>query len=54
MTLDERKLQVLSAIIDDYVETAVPVGSRTITRSSDGPMMESKASAWCVKNSRIL
>ncbi len=35
MTLDERKLQVLCAIIDDYVETAVPVGSRTITRRHD-------------------
>ena len=35
MTLDERKLRILSAIIDDYVETAVPVGSRTITRRHD-------------------
>ncbi|MBQ8080944.1 MAG: heat-inducible transcription repressor HrcA [Clostridia bacterium] len=32
MVLDERKLRILSAIIDDYVETASPVGSRTITR----------------------
>ncbi len=32
MTLDERKLRILSAIIDDYIETAAPVGSRTITR----------------------
>ena len=35
MTLDDRKLRILSAIIDDYVETAVPVGSRTITRHYD-------------------
>ncbi len=35
MTLDERKLRILSAIIDDYVETALPVGSRTITRRHD-------------------
>ena len=32
MMLDERKLQILCAIIDDYIDTAVPVGSRTITR----------------------
>ncbi len=35
MVLDERKLQILSAIIDDYIETATPVGSRTITRRHD-------------------
>ena len=35
MELDERKLRILSAIIDDYIETAVPVGSRTITRRHD-------------------
>ena len=35
MVLDERKLRILSAIIDDYIETAVPVGSRTITRRHD-------------------
>ena len=35
MTLDERKLRILSAIIDDYIETAAPVGSRTITRRHD-------------------
>ncbi len=35
MVLDERKLRILSAIIDDYIETAAPVGSRTITRRHD-------------------
>ncbi len=30
--LDERKRQILDFIIQDYVDTAVPVGSRTITR----------------------
>ena len=30
--IDERKLRILSAIIDDYILTAMPVGSRTITR----------------------
>ncbi len=35
MTLDDRKLRILCAIIDDYVETAVPVGSRTITKRYD-------------------
>ncbi|HHY08946.1 MAG TPA: heat-inducible transcription repressor HrcA [Firmicutes bacterium] len=33
--LDERKRLVLRAIIDNYVETAEPVGSRTIARRHD-------------------
>ena len=33
--LDERKRQVLRAIIDSYIETAEPVGSRTIARRHD-------------------
>lgn len=32
MELSGRKLAVLKAIIDDYVDSAVPVGSRTISR----------------------
>ena len=35
MPLDERKLRILRAIIDDYIATAAPVGSRTITRRHD-------------------
>ncbi len=33
--LDERKRSILKAIIDDYVSSAEPVGSRTIARKSD-------------------
>ena len=32
MGMDDRKLRILQAIIDDYILTAVPVGSRTISR----------------------
>ncbi|HIT68918.1 MAG TPA: heat-inducible transcription repressor HrcA [Candidatus Aphodomonas merdavium] len=32
MEMDERKLRILQAIIDDYITTAVPVGSRTISK----------------------
>ncbi len=32
MDLDERKFRILQAIIDDYITTAMPVGSRTISR----------------------
>lgn len=32
MTLDERKFKILQAIVDDYIMTAMPVGSRTISR----------------------
>lgn len=34
MRLDERKFLILQAIIDDYIMTAVPVGSRTISRKA--------------------
>lgn len=32
MNFSERKLEILHAIINDYIETAIPVGSRTIAR----------------------
>lgn len=35
MKMDERKQQILLAIIKDYVSTAEPVGSRTISRKYD-------------------
>ena len=34
MLMDERKFMILQAIIDDYITTAMPVGSRTISRKS--------------------
>ncbi|MGI6239373.1 MAG: heat-inducible transcriptional repressor HrcA [Christensenellales bacterium] len=34
MRMDERKFMILQAIIDDYISTAMPVGSRTISRKS--------------------
>ncbi len=34
MQLDDRKYLILQAIIDDYITTAMPVGSRTISRKS--------------------
>ena len=35
MDLTERKLKILQAIISDYVKTAEPVGSRTLSRKYD-------------------
>ncbi|HWQ57454.1 MAG TPA: heat-inducible transcriptional repressor HrcA [Clostridia bacterium] len=35
MELDARKLRILQAIIDDYILTAAPVGSRTIAKCTD-------------------
>ena len=35
MKLSERKLKILQAIIIDYIETAEPVGSRTLSRKYD-------------------
>ena len=34
MTLNDRKYLILQTIIDDYISTAIPVGSRTISRKS--------------------
>ena len=34
MQMDDRKFLILQAIIDDYITTAMPVGSRTISRKS--------------------
>lgn len=35
MEMDERKIRILQAIIDDYINTAEPVGSRTIAKKYD-------------------
>ena len=35
MELDMRKMRILQAIIDDYILTATPVGSRTVSKKSD-------------------
>ena len=35
MELSERKLKILQAIISDYVRSAEPVGSRTISKYTD-------------------
>ena len=35
MAMDARKFRILQAIIDDYILTAIPVGSRTISKRQD-------------------
>lgn len=35
MAMDDRKFRILQAIIDDYILTAMPVGSRTISKKYD-------------------
>lgn len=35
MELDMRKMRILAAIVDDYIMTAMPVGSRTISKHAD-------------------
>ena len=32
MELDDRKLKILKAVIQNYLETGEPVGSRTISK----------------------
>ncbi|MDD7794545.1 heat-inducible transcriptional repressor HrcA [Clostridium sp. 'White wine YQ'] len=35
MSIDDRKIRILQAIINDYVKTAEPVGSRTLSKKYD-------------------
>ncbi len=35
IAMDDRKIRILQAIIDDYILTAIPVGSRTISKRYD-------------------
>ena len=35
MEMDERKIKILQAIINDYINTGEPVGSRTIAKKYD-------------------
>lgn len=35
LEMDKRKMRILQAIIDDYIMTAVPVGSRTLSKRDD-------------------
>ena len=35
MAIDERKIKILQAIINDYIMTGEPVGSRTIAKRYD-------------------
>lgn len=37
MELDMRKMRILQAIIDDYILTATPVGSRTVSKIRHRP-----------------
>ena len=32
MELNERKLKILQAVVDDYIASGMPIGSRTISR----------------------
>ena len=45
MDLIDRKYRILQAIIDDYILTALPVGSRTISRK-----YEQKLSSATIRN----
>ena len=35
MGIDDRKIKILQAIINDYIRTGEPVGSRTIAKNYD-------------------
>ena len=35
MAIDDRKIRILEAIINDYINTGEPVGSRTIAKRYD-------------------
>lgn len=59
--LNERKKKILQIIIEDYISSAEPVGSRTIARKYDlgsarqrSVMRCQTLSFWVIWNSRIL
>ena len=33
--MDERKLKILAAVVDEYIRTGEPVGSKTISKLPD-------------------
>lgn len=35
MAITERQMMILKAIIDDYIATGIPVGSRTLSKRED-------------------
>ena len=59
--LDERKTKILNAIIQNYLETGEPVGSRTISKYTDLKLEFGQQSAmkcliwkkWDISYSRI-
>ena len=49
MALDDRKKQILQAIVEDYISTAEPVGSRSISaviRSRCSSTVGPRRSRW--------
>ena len=59
--LNERKKKILQIIIEDYISSAEPVGSRTIARKYDLGLSPatirnemSDLELWVIWNSRIL
>ena len=46
MELDERKEKILKAIIQTYLETGEPVGSRTISKYSDLQLSSMRCPTW--------
>ena len=56
MELDDRKLRILKAVIQNYLETGEPVGSRTISKYTDLKLSSATIEMrWqTLKNSDIL
>ncbi len=48
MELDERKEKILKAIIQTYLETGEPVGSRTISKYSDLKLSPRRSEMRCL------
>ena len=54
MSLNERKIQILQAIINDYIETAEPVGSRTIAKKYNLGISSATIRKWASSYSPML
>ena len=50
MAITERQMMILKAIIDDYIATGIPVGSRTLSKRMDmsisPPPSETRWRTW--------
>ena len=46
MELSERKKKVLAAVVEEYIRTAEPVGSKTVVETASSAAAPPSATSW--------